>query len=120
MPWGKYAGLLLEDVPLSYLCWILDEATNVRDSLRAAIETEVAERLGIHARAGVDPGARPISELGFGDIDAVWVLRMCEAGYRTLARTHHPDVGGSLVEMQGLNAAIAAVRRLFGQPGDRR
>lgn len=42
-------------------------------------------------------------------------LAGAEAAYKTLAREHHPDVGGSDDVMAELNTAIAAARREFGQ-----
>jgi hypothetical protein len=38
-------------------------------------------------------------------------LAVAEAAYQALARTHHPDAGGSTAAMQALNAAIERIRR---------
>lgn len=38
-------------------------------------------------------------------------LDVCEAAYRALARSAHPDAGGSADKMAGLNAAIAEARK---------
>jgi hypothetical protein len=41
-------------------------------------------------------------------------LAVCEAAYRVLAKTAHPDAGGSAAEMARLTAAIEAIRRQGG------
>lgn len=38
-------------------------------------------------------------------------LAVCEASYRALARTAHPDQGGSTAQMQRLNLAIETIRK---------
>lgn len=90
MPWGKFRDEALEDVPASYLCWCIESAENLRPALRDAIETELGRRFckrshGSSARPGptmMPPATGVVAEL-------------IEAGFRALAKKHHPDVGGT-------------------------
>ena len=41
MPFGKYKGLPLHRVPPDYLCWCLDNCTNLNPSFREAVEQVV-------------------------------------------------------------------------------
>src|SRR5436305_5310308 len=52
MPWGKYRGILLEDVPANYLRWVLRDCGNVSLHLRRAIQD-------VLARAGGEPDSAP-------------------------------------------------------------
>ena len=37
MPFGKYRGNYIGDIPTNYLNWLLDENINLSDDLKAAI-----------------------------------------------------------------------------------
>ena len=41
MPFGKYEGEPLEDIPHNYLVWVLRNCRNIKPNLRAAIENVV-------------------------------------------------------------------------------
>ena len=56
----------------------------------------------------------PLRILGLGPAAS---LDEIEAARRALAKRAHPDVGGSLDEMQRINAAADAARRTLGQRG---
>jgi hypothetical protein len=55
----------------------------------------------------------PLRILGLGPAAS---LDEIEAARRALAKRAHPDVGGSLDEMQRINAAADAARRTLGRP----
>ena len=97
MPWGKYRGEPIAELPTSYLAWVLDE-TNIGEPHRSAIREELAERLDLAPEVRhvpIQPPAEPAS-----------VFRaMVAEGYKTLTLKHHPDRGGDLVAMQRVNAA---------------
>lgn len=38
MPWGKYQGVALKDLPSQYVNWLLTKTTNLDDDLRASLE----------------------------------------------------------------------------------
>lgn len=47
------------------------------------------------------------------DVDQAAVLAVIQAGYRALARQHHPDHGGSTTTMQKVNAATHWLRAVL-------
>ena len=95
---GKYRGCQLEDVPESYLAWMVDamERESLRDLARGELERRAAERRYKPKQLSVN----------FDRI--TW--EMIEAGYRALAKRCHPDLGGDLRKMQELNAAMEKLR----------
>ncbi len=113
MPWGKYRGRALEDVPLSYLAWCLD-ACDMRPPLTAAICAEVRRRVFDEDTEDAPPpppppppprGACPSPPVAHG---------LVSAGLRVLAMKHHPDHGGDTRLMQTVNACAAWLRGLAG------
>ena len=44
--------------------------------------------------------------------DIGWCERLIVAGYRDLAKRHHPDHGGDLKSMQEINAAVEVLREM--------
>ena len=80
---GKYAGCDLRDVPESYLRWL---ATDSKQRL-AVYESELARR--------------EMDE----ETSASWVQKIIRAGFKEMAKRHHPDHGGSTADMQAINVA---------------
>lgn len=98
MPWGKYAGELLDDIPLSYLAFAL-ESWNLEPRLRIAIAAAVRRRVRMLC--------------GHCDGDALDVCRLREAIERcrvALAVKYHPDRhGGDHTLMRVVNEFAATV-----------
>jgi hypothetical protein len=96
MPFGKFKGVLLEDLPDPYLAWLagLDD---LREPLSTAVADEYRDRFG-------EDTAVPAGVRDAGDA-------IVSAGYRVLAARHHPDHGGQTAAMQDVNAAAAWLRR---------
>ena len=46
MPWGKFKGEELEDIPTDYLEWILREAKHIPDALAEEIDNQIRMRAG--------------------------------------------------------------------------
>lgn len=84
MPFGKYKGVPLSDIPDEYLDW-LRTRDDLRDPLLSALNEELARR----QRSRPDPHV---------------VEDIIARGQRSLARTAHPDVSG------GSHEAMLAVR----------
>jgi hypothetical protein len=100
MPWGKYRGRHIMDVPAGYLGWLLEECASAPAYLLDAAQAELGRRYGTGERATCPRCSRA---------EAV-VL----AWYRKAARRCHPDTGGSEVAMRLLNdlrdEVLAALR----------
>lgn len=117
MPFGKYKGGDLEDIPDDYLLWVLDNCELRSPTLRRAIH----ERLGLdwepndegegptvgRGRTAAPPpppqpppsGGAPVAAVRAAVLDAV------RQWHRRAALAHHPDRGGSVAVMQAINAA---------------
>ena len=90
MPFGKYEGTPIHDLPWSYLQWLTEQDwihVN-RPTLAAAVRAELALRDGI----------------GVAGVPAK-VVELVEAGFRACATKHHPDHGGSNDAMREVIAA---------------
>jgi hypothetical protein len=93
MPFGRYRGRDLEQLPEGYIDWLL--TISLRPYLRLALEAERRRRLGRWASPPPPRGAprrRVVEEL-------------VGAGRRSLTRKYHPDVGGGHEQMVELNHA---------------
>jgi uncharacterized protein (DUF3820 family) len=134
MPWGKYKGELLEDVPSSYLLYTLE---NARDGGDRIFLRRLAQELTQRILKEHMPGANPDGSYGdpsaFRDAGAGPHARYQEptptssthpratraaaeniinAGFRVLAREHHPDkTGGSHDVMATLSDAVTRLRK---------
>lgn len=106
MPFGKYRGEALENVPASYLRWVLREADCVDDWtwLRPALEAELRRRE--RAGRGSPPPRQDYQVLP--DIEPV-----VAAWYRELSLRFHPDRGGHPERMIALNIARERLEELL-------
>lgn len=116
MPFGRHAGEPLENLPTLYLRWLL--TIELRPWLAYGVRRELARRTS-RARPDDDDDAydagrqsapppradrHPPAKQDADDLIG--------AGLRTLAKKHHPDVGGSLERMQAFTAVADWLRRL--------
>lgn len=112
IPFGRYRGCPLEDLPDDYLQWLL--TIELRTPLREAVREEAARR-GRHADAGRDRHTGP-AHTRRAVPDVTTVDELVSAGLRALARKYHPDAGGSHEQMIAVTFAadwlIAQVRGL--------
>lgn len=88
LQFGKHKGSDIRDVPLEYLEWLADSN---RETLEA-IEEEIERRERLE------------------EANMPWIERLIQAGYRELAKRHHPDVGGDTNSMKEVNAAADKLR----------
>ncbi|HTI56905.1 MAG TPA: DUF3820 family protein [Verrucomicrobiae bacterium] len=95
MPFGRFKGITLGEIPDAYLSWLF--TIDLREPLRSAILAEAAVR-GLFVTGAPRTPLRPIAEEVIG------------AGLRALARRHHPDLGGDLATTQQVNAAASWLR----------
>jgi uncharacterized protein (DUF3820 family) len=112
MPWGKYKGRPLTEVPAGYLAWVLEECDNVRGEFRRALELELIARLGLEVRpAGAFRApAPPRPPANWSEIVRRW--------HREMALEFHPDRGGSNEACQALNAAHDRLQELLDEADD--
>ncbi|MBX3027513.1 DUF3820 family protein [bacterium] len=89
MPWGRYRGQDIADVPLGYLTWLLDEGRALRPDLRRAVCAEVADRLDLRPEPPAPRRPLPPPALASAIRDII------AAGYRAVALRAHPDRGGT-------------------------
>lgn len=130
-PWGKYKGDEIEDLPSSYIVWLLDNG-KVRDPLLAReLGSEMIRRMQTYAPTNGkrsnqdgsvgDPGAheyarsaqeqRPSPTIAKG-FRAELAMKVVEKGYRVVAREVHPDTGGTAEAFKELTGVLDALRRL--------
>lgn len=84
MPFGKFKGRDLRQVPDDYLDWLFFDIA-LREPLRSAVRREISKREGVD----YTPAAT----------EAGHIKRV----YRELAFKYHPDHGGSTEAMQAVN-----------------
>ena len=92
MPFGKYSGLDLADLPTSYLSWLL--SIDLREPLKSEVRAECRSRY-------YEEPERALSTL---DADAI------KAIYRQMAFKWHPDRGGTKEAMQAVNEFYEALQ----------
>ncbi len=102
MPFGKFRGIAIADLPQWYLSW-LNDLPDLRDPLLSAVQAEMERREQDPepaARADVCP-----------DVEAAEAI--IKAGAKSLARRYHPDAGsdGDHEKMVGINLAAEWLRR---------
>lgn len=95
MPFGKYRGVRVTELPFNYLEWLT--SIELLEPLRANVKQEYARRLLDQSKYE-------------GKIDLTVVDEIISVGVRTLARTHHPDVGGDHQKMVAINNAADWLR----------
>jgi hypothetical protein len=105
MPFGKYRGRFLGDVPADYLDWILRECRTAQLWLRNAVREELESRARAagYARECSNDGDAAES-LEEGKIQSCW---------RGLVRDYHPDRGGSVEAMAALNEAHERLQKVL-------
>lgn len=103
MPFGKWKGCELSELPDSYLKWL--STLELYESLRCEVDEEIQSRL-----------TRDHTRRAFGlpapgkHVDRGGVEEIIGAGLRTLAKKHHPDLGGDPEAMKRINLAAAWLR----------
>lgn len=103
MPFGKFTGYEVSELPDSYLTWL--GGIELRSPLKEAVDREIATRIsrdGARRAFGLVPSA--------AKVDRTTVEEIVGAGLRALAKKHHPDVGGSEDAMKRINLGASWVR----------
>jgi hypothetical protein len=104
MPFGKFRGLPIQDLPSDYLEWLVG-LDNLHGRLRRAVDAEWQyRRWEEESRRPVEPAPAMDAE------DRALLAELLQAGYRALARRYHPDVGGDGNTMVRLNRLMERLR----------
>jgi len=90
MPFGKYKGCHLSELPDDYLEWLIGEF-HPREPLLSYLKMERQWRVPAPAS----------------------MMEIVSVGYRTLAIKYHPDKGGSNEQMKSLNNSADALRKMI-------
>ena len=101
MPFGKYKGEPLEDLPGDYLEWL--STLDLRAKLREAVAVERDRRLYFPAESN-------------SRVDTKFVHELVSAGVKVLAKRYHADAGGSHEAMVAGNRAADWLRTQVGSP----
>lgn len=96
MPFGKYKGKELGDIPVDYLEWVLANCNRISPRLKRAIQAAIA---GESSTSPPAPALLP-------DLTNRW--------YRTLALEFHPDRYGSHEGMKAINRARDLLLEMAG------
>lgn len=99
MPFGRYRGTPVRDLPDAYLEWLL-ALDDLREPIRSAVLAEHRRR-ATTTRDTRRPGA----------LDHEIAERLIAAGYRRLAREMHPDAGGDPARFRALSETRDALLR---------
>jgi hypothetical protein len=109
IPFGKFRGQRLGDVPTEYLTWLWNENIVQEPSLAYAIGLELDYRAG---RQPEDPPPEPEPPPRPRRRRARARLKLAAAVEPIIAQWH-PDRGGNLVVMQAINDAADKLRELL-------
>ena len=104
MPFGKFRGEPLEELPLDYLQWLGSIA--LRAPLRGAVEAELLRR---QAESGATAALLCLPP----PVQAA-AVELIACGFRHAARRRHPDAGGSHQAMLELTDARDVLAALVG------
>ena len=123
MPFGKYVGQELADIPLDYLRWLLRTVHLRSDALREEAEELTGMEASAPAEEASDPWTRRASSGQRRPPSQPWapppppppsfdadgfvfdVITAVNKWRRKQAWQHHPDRGGDLRVMQAINGA---------------
>jgi hypothetical protein len=98
LDFGKYRGYRLDQVPRSYLEWMIRECRCASPWLRKQAEALLAEE--------TRDAEQSVPAVSWPSLIRDW--------YRGLAMEFHPDRGGSVEAMRAINEAHDRLRKLVG------
>lgn len=109
MPFGKYRGLEISNLPSNYLDWLL--TIDLHGRLLEAVEAEWMSR---DADEGHETPPVP-PHTGLDAEERLLLMEVVRAGYRALARKYHPDLEGGNPEMMvRLNRLMERLKDMGG------
>lgn len=115
MPFGKYRGCDIGDVPDDYLEWVLDNIEIRSEALRGAIESKLEGtyvRGGYRHQATSPPPPPPPPPPPSGGVAIV--EKVIRAWHRQMTLKYHPDRGGTHEQMLLVNEGAELLKKLAG------
>lgn len=107
MPWGKYRGKLLTDIPTSYLLWVVREASYAKPKLKKAIVKLLRQRGQRESFQQAEPEKKTTAPPASPDVIKSW--------YREMTLRFHPDrTLDDGKAMSAINHAYTRLRELLG------
>src|SRR4051812_10242974 len=100
MPFGKHRGKPLDEIPFSYLEWVLESCNTATPRLKEEIRRVIGNP---------NDTTKPQGAVAISSLASNW--------YRQLAREFHPDRGGSHEAMKAINRANELLLALAGVAG---
>jgi hypothetical protein len=113
MPFGKYRGTEIEDIPSDYLKWL--RTIDLHGHLKRAVEDEWRVREPDEDEDEDEDEAPATPPMNLDGEDRALLDELMRAGYRTLARKYHPDLAtGHAETMVRLNRLMDRLKDLRG------
>jgi hypothetical protein len=109
MPFGRYRGKTFDEIPPSYLHWVLRDADAASAFLKEAIRRYLRGEPEAQPEPEARPGAQADASRQVADLKAI-----VKRWYAELVMRYHPDRGGEHAVMVALNDAHARLKRLAG------
>jgi hypothetical protein len=115
MPFGKYKGRAIEDVPETYLRWVLGNCRNIAPALRCAIRTTLADDGGgeAYTRGFADGWAAATNSRNALICPDEYRNRL-DGWLRRASVRFHPDRGGSAALMKSVSEIHSELLGLVG------
>lgn len=102
MPFGKYKGENIGDIPTGYLTWLLEQDW-ASDPVVEMVREELIDRLGLCPPPHVGSSSPILVPPKLREhVDTI-----LSAGFRAASHTAHPDHGGTDEQMRGILEARA-------------
>jgi len=114
MPWGKWKGYPIEEVPHDYMRWAVRNADAMSDELRAAMEKILELAPGSTGKSRLmalereNESLKKRLEFSRGETE-----RILKQSYGEMSRRFHPDAGGSNESQIVVNLIFEDIRQKF-------
>lgn len=102
MPFGKYRGEFLTEIPPNYLRWLLRECDSIDSYLRRRVEEELYRRSDRDTKLQQEQPQQP-------PVDFKAILSRV---HKEMAMRFHPDRGGHVEAMKAINCVMDRLKEL--------
>lgn len=109
MPFGKYKGTPISELPDWYLTWALEHLTEISGELWIALKREWDARQRGSSTDMPSPSSVP------DGVSLEIASQIISEGRRALTRRHHPDIGGDPSVMLSVNVTYDFLVKRIGR-----